>query len=328
LTDPRLDATRFWNLATCCVLSLALFLCPRATAEDWPCHLHDNARSATTQEKLRLPLHEHWVFVNREAPRPAWAPPNMVGIESMGLPEYPRMRYDDAYYVSASGGLIFFGNSSDDKVYALDAETGSIRWSFFTGGPVRLAPAVSEGRVFFGSDDGFAYCLDASTGKLIWKVRGAPSGRKLLGNGRMVSVWPVRTGVLVADGVAYFAAGLFPAERVYLRAVNASDGTVIWRNDTVGDRNAGQSNFCPQGYLLASSDKLFVPSSRAMPAVFSRKDGRLLYQSGFGWRSTTYPPGGTFALLADDHLLTGTKLLHSVDQKTGRIGFASFRDAA
>ena len=32
-------------------------------------------------------------------------------------------------------------------------------------GPVRLAPAVADGKVYAGSDDGFVYCLDARTGQ-------------------------------------------------------------------------------------------------------------------------------------------------------------------
>ena len=39
-----------------------------------------------------------------------------------------------------------------------------------------------------------------------------------------MSVWPVRTGVVVENGVAYFGAGLFPQEGQYLCAVSAADG--------------------------------------------------------------------------------------------------------
>ena len=45
-------------------------------------------------------------------------------------------------------------------------KTGQPRWSFLTEGPVRLAPAVADGRVYAGCDDGGLYCLDAETGNL------------------------------------------------------------------------------------------------------------------------------------------------------------------
>ena len=72
-----------------------------------------------------------------------------------------RVDFDDAFQVVAAGGRLYFGSSIDDKVYALSADTGEEAWSFCTGGPIRLAPMVWNGRVFVGSDDGFVYCLNA-----------------------------------------------------------------------------------------------------------------------------------------------------------------------
>ena len=132
---------------------------------------------------------------------------------------------------------------SDNKVYALDAVTGQELWSFFTGGPIRLAPMVSKGKVFVGSDDGFAYCLNAQNGKLTWKVRGGPNNKQLLGSGKMISRWPIRTGVLVDSDIAYFGAGIFPHENVYLCAVKADDGTVIWKNDSISEQDAYRKEF-------------------------------------------------------------------------------------
>ena len=79
----------------------------------------------------------------------------------------------------------------------------------------------------------------------------------------MISRWPVRTGVLVDNGVAYFGAGVFPHENVYLYAVNAIDGSVIWKQDNLSAEDAGRNDLSPQGYLLASDELLFVPSGRS-----------------------------------------------------------------
>ena len=85
-----------------------------------------------------------------------------------------------------------------------------------------------------GCDDGHAYCFDAADGRLVWKFRAAPTELRLLSNGRMSSLWPVRTSVLVDEGIAYFGAGIFPHESVFLCAVKAADGSLLWRNDTYG----------------------------------------------------------------------------------------------
>jgi outer membrane protein assembly factor BamB len=174
---------------------------------------------------------------------------------------------------------VYFGSSGDNKVYCLDGTTGKVIWSFFTDGPVRLAPTLADGRVYVGSDDGYVYCLDAMDGSEVWRQQVGYSPVSVTGHGRVISLWPVRTSVLIEQDTAYFGAGVFPSESVYLRAVNAADGTVVWRNDVSGERGPEQDRdgISPQGYLLASTDNLYVPSGRNMPAAYNRKNGEFLY---------------------------------------------------
>ncbi|MHC4170679.1 MAG: outer membrane protein assembly factor BamB family protein, partial [Planctomycetota bacterium] len=157
-----------------------VFLGSAALAADWPTYRHDIARTGATSELLVAPLALDWVHVPVHPPRPAWPRPAVRPRE--GWEQRHRVIFDDAFQVAAVGGTVYFGSSADNKVYALDAATGRQRWSFFTGGPIRLAPTVSGNRVFVGSDDGFVYCLNASDGELVWKVRGGPNGEQLLGH--------------------------------------------------------------------------------------------------------------------------------------------------
>jgi outer membrane protein assembly factor BamB len=312
------------QLAICIFAGLVL-LGSAALAADWPTYRHDNARTGSTSESLAAPLALDWVYVPLYPPRPAWPRPAERPREGFELRH--RVIFDDAFQVAAVGDLVYFGSSADNKVYALDAATGRQRWSFFTGGPVRLAPTISDNRVLVGSDDGFVYCLKAGDGKLLWKVRGGPNGEKLLGHGKMISRWPIRTGVLVDEGIAYFGAGIFPHEDVFLHAVRVSDGSPVWKNDTISQQSANRDDLTPQGYLLAAKDRLFVPSGRALPVAFDRTNGRLAFKSGYGWRGEAAGGvvGGTYALLADDQIYTGTQNhLLALDQRTGRTGFAWF----
>ena len=265
-------------------LFLGLFLMAAAGAADWPTYRHDNARTGCTSESLARPgwLVPQWVYTPVYSPRPAWSGPARRPREGFKLRH--RVIFDDAFQVAAAGNVVYFGSSVDNKVYALDAATGEERWSFFTGGPVRLAPTVWKDRVFVGSDDGFVYCLNAADGRLVWKKRGGPNDEKLLGNGRMISRWPIRTGVLVDKGIAYFGAGIFPHENVYLCAVRADDGRLIWKNDTISQEGANRNDFSPQGYLLATRTQLFVPSGRALPVAFDRATGRMIFDRKYGWR--------------------------------------------
>ncbi|MFQ5810911.1 MAG: PQQ-binding-like beta-propeller repeat protein, partial [Armatimonadota bacterium] len=300
-------------------------VCVPALSEDWPTYHHDNARTAISSESLSLPLNEHWSFETRGQPVPGWAPPQSEPVE--GFLELPRAQFDDVYHPVVADGTVYFGSSAENKVYALDAATGDVRWTVFTGGAVRLAPAVWNGRVYFGADDGCVYCVQATDGELVWKFRAAPTTQRLLGRGRMVSLWPIRTGLVVDDGTVYFTAGIFPGERVYLYAIRADDGAVVWTNDSISYPSGGGSSrhygISPQGYLLASRTKLYVPSGRNAPAVFDRANGRLMYQLGSAWGKSGLV-GGTYALLVDDLLYSGTGELTAYGGQSGRSGLSWF----
>ncbi|NOR54094.1 MAG: PQQ-binding-like beta-propeller repeat protein, partial [Candidatus Aminicenantes bacterium] len=278
----------------------------------WMTYRHDSARSGITTEGLNTPLALRWVFKPTHEPKPAWPKPGE---------EMERMHFDNAYHVTAAQGMVYFGSSVDNKVYALNARTGKLRWTFFTEGPVRYAPSIWRDRIYIGSDDGYVYCLKANSGKSIWKYRAGPSDEKLLGNGRMISLWPVRTSVLVDDGIVYFGAGVFPYEGVYICALNADDGTVVWKNDTIGDRahELAFGGISPQGYLIISDNILYVPSGRAMPAAFGRKSGEFLYYLLPGAKV-----GGAWALLDQGSLIAGVDLSgepakRTYDEQTGKI---------
>jgi len=52
--------------------------------------------------------------------------------------------------------------------------------------------------------------VNAYNGSLVWKYRAGPGDEKIVGNGRIISIWPVRTSVLVDDDQVFFGAGVFP----------------------------------------------------------------------------------------------------------------------
>ncbi len=259
---------------TCLALATAL-----PAGADWLAYRHDLARSGLTREALPKTLHLKWSYRLRHKPRPAWPEPGR---------ELNRLAFDYAPALVVSQGLVLFGSSADHKLYALDAATGAERWSFFTGGPVRFAPAVQDGRVFFGSDDGFVRCLELESGALVWSFFAGPRRELLFGNQQLMGRWPIRSGVGVSAGTVYFAAGMWPSEGVYLYALRARDGAVLWRRHETARHYQRQPHpgsyafigVAPQGYLLADATRLFFPTGRNVPAAFRRKDGRFLYYHG------------------------------------------------
>lgn len=268
-------------------------------AEDagcWPTVRGDFRRSGIAAQAVQLPLHLQWVHTPTAPPCPAWPPPAERNISAQSDALVPSQTYDRAYRVVGGSGRLYYGSSADDAVYCLDGTEGSVRWHFSTEGPVRLAPTLAGDRLYAGSDDGVLYCLNARDGTLAWKTRGAPADRRLPGNGRIISRWPIRAGIVVDQGVVYFAAGLFPSEGVYICALKADDGSVIWRQPT---------DVSPQGYMLASPKRLFVPAGRTPFHQLDRKTGKTIgkYGQSKSWGRNLV--GGSFALLLGDRLATG-----------------------
>ena len=54
---------------------------------------------------------------------------------------------------------------------------------------------IADGRLFVGSADGRVYALEAATGRLLWSYRVAPQARWMPVYGKLISTWPVAGGV-------------------------------------------------------------------------------------------------------------------------------------
>ena len=267
----------------------AVIVSDKATA--WKTYRHDNRRSGVTSASLDFPLNSRWVHRSPLPPQMAWTGPAKWDAYSGNSGLQSMRNFDPCFYVTSDGESVFFGSSADDAIHSLDLKTGKEKWVHFTGAAVRLPPTIANGKLYFGSDDGFAYCCDKASGALVWRTRAATGSRHITSNRKLMSLWPVRTGVLVEGRQAVFAGSLVPWEKSYLCAVDALSGGV---EGEMGFRRE-LANVTLQGALLASSKKLFVPQGRAAPLAFDRKDGM---QSG-----KIGEAGGVFCILSEDDML-------------------------
>ncbi len=113
---------------------------------------------------------------------------------------------------------VYFG-SGDHNVYALDAQTGSLRWKFSTGSVVHASPAVAGGVVYIGSWDRYFYALDAKTGKTIWRFE--------TGDDRVIyNQVGIASSAAVVNGVVFFG-----CRDGHFYAVDAKTGIQKWSHD-------------------------------------------------------------------------------------------------
>ena len=170
---------------------------------------------------------------------------------------------------TVTGGRVYVG-SDNGFVYALDAATGCVYWSFQSSGGVRTAISVgsvgSKYAAYFGDVKANVYAVDAETGALLWRksaeshplarVTGAPA----LHNGRLYVP------------VASFEEGSGPNPkyecctfRGSLVAFDASSGEQVWKSYTIPERprptkqnSVGTQLYGPAGAAVWSAPTIDV----------------------------------------------------------------------
>lgn len=251
-------------------LRLSILLLPgllTLEAADWPMWRFDAGRTADSPQALPDKPALLW---SRELPplRPAF--------------REARLQFDRSYEPVVAGKTLVVASSREDCLIAFDTDSGTERWRALADGPVRLAPVIVDDLVLFGSDDGLMRCVKLADGSPVWSRRVVPSERMLLGNQRLISVWPVRGGPVARDGRIYFAAGVWPMEGTFVFCLEARTGAEVWRNDRCSylygvhpHQTEAMGGLAPQGYLLIDGDDLVVPCSTAYPARLDLKTGAL-----------------------------------------------------
>lgn len=250
---PRATEAEHLEKAAVDVMNVASL--PESSA-DWPTFRADNICSATTEAAVPEKGKLLWSY-EPQTPAPSTAPAPTAPV--------------------AAGGLIFI-SGPDGIVRALDGATGKLWWKAYTGGAVRIPPAIWQGRALVGSGDGWLYTFEAATGRLLWRFRAAPAERKIPVYGALLSTWPAAGGVVVEDGIAYVAAGIANYDGTYVYALDAATGRIKWQNNTSGHLDPqARSGVGVQGHLLLNDGKLYLAGGNAVsPAIYDTKDGKCL----------------------------------------------------
>jgi outer membrane protein assembly factor BamB len=204
-------------------------------------------------------------------------------------------KYDFADYFHSTpvlyNSIVYFG-SGDGNVYAVDIESGTLKWQFLTGGIVHTTPAIDNNKLFIGSFDGCVYALNLISGEMIWKFKTV--GHRYFPQGEVQGSPAVYKGIIFIGARDY---------NVY--AIDQEKGYCHWNKAFV--RGWGLSNNIHDSvlYIGSSDERILVAADPSTGYENWRKSMEFLV---FGNNAYT-----------DSMMYVGTTIgkLHGIDLKTG-----------
>ena len=252
------------------------------------------------------PLQQGWGVDHRNS---RFQPGESGGLRAADVPDL-ELKWAFAYpnairarsQPTVAGGTVFIG-SQNGTVYALDAKTGCVRWTYRASAEVRTSISISswaEGEenvqptAYFGDILARAYAIDAQTGELKWmtKVDDHPNatitGAPVLVDDRLYV--PISSlEVVNAIDPAYECCTF----RGSVVAIDTADASIIWKSYSI-DKAAGEAG------VTSAGTRILAPSGAPIwnsPTIDLKR--RLLY-AGTG-ENYSSPAGGTSdAIIAFD----------------------------
>lgn len=184
---------------------------------------------------------------------------------------------------AADSGTVIFG-ADDGCVYALNAESGALRWKYETGSPVTASPLIAGRTVYVGNRGGIIHAIDRASGVLRWRSdAGAPVTANAVPAGPLIvlgttagtafglqmedgkRVWttelggPVIAGGALAGNVVYM--GTLKKE---VFALSPRDGSVVWKAAVEGRIRTSPASAAGR-LLIATDDRTVIAYKETRP---------------------------------------------------------------
>jgi outer membrane protein assembly factor BamB len=188
----------------------------------------DSAHTGYTEERLNFPLKLVWKLVAA------------MTIDELGKqnPSSPVVE----------NGVVYF--CAGRRLYAVNAETGSLRWYYPTealSSSIKTTPVVGKDLVYFGAGDGRVYAVTKDKGTLYWSF---------------VTKGIVNSSPVLSDGVLYVGSG---DDRLY--ALDAETGEPIWPGGFRVRDDVNSSPAVADGMVYFLSNDMTLYAANASPST-------------------------------------------------------------
>ncbi len=215
---------------------------------DWPMFQRDIAHTGATPDRVVPPLHLAWASSTGgsiELGSPVVAEGKVfVGvvddenIDAAGIIALDAVSGEQIWKRSTDSSIphapvyadgLVYGLSHIGTVYAVDAETGELRWTHALGDPLNrrtlTSPAVGDGLVHVVLTGGIVVALDAETGTEAWKTGD-------IKNADLPYSFPIPARF---ENMLFFGAGSSLEGSVIL-GIDACSGEELWRSNEFSGR--------------------------------------------------------------------------------------------
>lgn len=160
-------------------------------------------------------------------------------------------------------GKVYFG-SSDHHLYALNAATGALVWSFKADAPIHSSPRYASNKIFVGTWGTRLYAVDAQTGNEVWQFQGGVDPQHHVMQG--ITASPTVDGQCVYIG----------ARDGFMYALNVADGAQVWKYAAEGSWILSTAAVDENNVYIATSDTgLMLALNKNTGAEVYRADTRL-----------------------------------------------------
>jgi outer membrane protein assembly factor BamB len=191
---------------------------------------------------------------------------------------------------------VFFG-SSDKHLYALDAMTGELIWSFTADDMIHSTPVIKNGKLFFGTWGSKVFALDVNTGKQLWQFQAGVDPTNVVMQGITASP--------IVDGVNLYVG----ARDGYFYALSQADGSLVWRYDAASSWILSDATSDGDTVYLGTSDT-------ALLLALDKKTGTEKYRADTRFWTYNKP------VLVDDRFVFVGNMqgeLYGFDKNAGKL---------
>ena len=231
------------------------------------------------------------------------------------------------YKVWVNGNSTVFIGSANGFVYALDAGSGQVQWSFNGGKPMG-SPIYYQGKIYVTEPQGGSvYCLDAETGSSIWSFanpgtkyttpcvyKGAVyvgytnthSGLYALNATTGSLLWTASGAydVLLANPTAVDDYVVITGFNTGLKVFNSSNGNLVWKN------YPGIVKANP----LVAGGAVYVGSESKLLTAYDLATGNIIWQNDNGPN-----PSGTPVMVNDVIYLSRSSYMYALNRLNGAV---------